>query len=97
MSLALIGVENGTVTVDVALGCATAKGARPISAWMGPSSWSRLNDVLYVGARAGTAGQPVGLFKLVDGGKAAVRTPVKLGRSSVSTMKLSRVLMSVTR
>ena len=34
-----------------------------------------------------TDGQ-VGLFKLVDGGKGAVRIPVKLGRSSVSTIEI---------
>jgi HlyD family secretion protein len=36
-------------------------------------------------------GQPesrVGLFKLVEHGKAAIRLPVKLGRSSVSTIEV---------
>jgi HlyD family secretion protein len=30
----------------------------------------------------------VGIFKVVDGGKAAVRVPVKLGRTSVSTIEV---------
>jgi HlyD family secretion protein len=82
-------VENGTVTVDVALDAPLPKGARPDLSVDGTVELERLNDVLYVGRPV--QGQPdsqVGLFKLVDGGKAAVRTPVKLGRSSVSTIEI---------
>ncbi len=82
-------VENGTVTVDVALDGAMPKGARPDLSVDGTIQLERLENVLYVGRPV--QGQPdskVGLFKLVDGGKIAVRVPVNLGRSSVSTIEI---------
>jgi HlyD family secretion protein len=49
----------------------------------------RLQNVLYVGRPVqGQSGAKVGLFKIVDSGKAAVRVPVDLGRSSVSTIEI---------
>jgi HlyD family secretion protein len=83
------GVENGTVTVDVALDGPLPRGARPDLSVDGTIQLARLEDVLYVGRPV--QGQPdsaVGLFKVVDNGKAAVRVPVKLGRSSVSTIEI---------
>lgn len=82
-------VENGTVTVDVALDAPLPKGARPDLSVDGTIQLERLENVLYVGRPV--QGQPdsqVGLFKVVDGGKGAVRVPVKLGRSSVSTIEI---------
>lgn len=82
-------VENGTVTVDVALDAPPPKGARPDLSVDGTIELERLEDVLYVGRPV--QGQPdssAGLFKVVDDGKAAVRVPVKLGRSSVSTIEV---------
>jgi HlyD family secretion protein len=82
-------VENGTVTVDVALDGPLPRGARPDLSVDGTIQLARLEDVLYVGRPV--QGQPdsaVGLFKVVDGGKGAVRVPVKLGRSSVSTIEI---------
>jgi HlyD family secretion protein len=82
-------VENGTVTVDVALEGPLPKGARPDLSVDGTIELERLQDVMYVGRPV--QGQPesqVGLFKVVDGGKGAVRVPVKLGRSSVSTIEI---------
>ena len=82
-------VENGTVTVDVALDGALPKGARPDLSVDGTIQLERLADVLYVGRPV--QGQPdskVGLFKVVDDGKAAVRVLVTLGRSSVSTIEI---------
>jgi HlyD family secretion protein len=82
-------VENGTVTVDVSLEALLPKGARPDLSVDGTIQLERLEDVLYVGRPV--QGQPsssVGLFKVVDNGKAAVRVPVKLGRSSVSTIEV---------
>ena len=82
-------VENGTVTVDVALDGTLPKGARPDLSVDGTIELERLENVLYVGRPA--QGQPdskVGLFKLVDNGKNAIRVPVKLGRSSVSTIEI---------
>jgi len=82
-------VQNGTVTVDVALEGALPQGARPDLSVDGTIEIERLPDVLYVGRPV--HGQPdstVGLFKLTESGKEAVRVPVKLGRSSVSTIEV---------
>lgn len=80
-------VENGTVTVDVALDASLPKGARPDLSVDGTIQLERLEDVLYVGRPVqGEADSKFGLFKVVDDGRAAVRVPVTLGRSSVSTI-----------
>ena len=80
-------VQNGTVTVDVALDGPLPKGARPDLSVDGTIQLERLDNVLYVGRPV--QGQPestIGLFKIVDGGKEAVRVHVKLGRTSVSAI-----------
>jgi len=82
-------VENGTVTVDVALDGPLPKGARPDLSVDGTIQLERLENVMFTGRPV--QGQPdshIGLFKIVDGGKAAVRVPVKLGSSSVSTVEI---------
>jgi HlyD family secretion protein len=82
-------VENGTVTVDVALHDPLPKGARPDLSVSGTIQLERLENVIYVGRPV--EGQPdsqIGLFKLLPNGKAAVRVPVMLGRSSVSTTEI---------
>jgi len=82
-------VQNGTVTVDVGLEGALPKGARPDLSVDGTIELERLDDVLYVGRPVqGQAESTVGIFKLIDGGKGAVRVSVKLGRSSVSTIEI---------
>jgi HlyD family secretion protein len=82
-------VEQGTVTVDVALDEALPKGARPDLSVDGTIELERLNDVIYVGRPAfGQENNTVGIFKLVNGGSEAVRTPVKLGKSSVNTIEI---------
>jgi HlyD family secretion protein len=49
----------------------------------------RLENVLYVGRPAyGQSNSMVGLFKIVEGGNAAVRVNVRLGRSSVNTIEV---------
>lgn len=80
-------VQNGTVTVDITLEGPLPRGARPDLSVDGTVEIERLADVMYVGRPVqaqpeGTAG----LFKITDGGKGAVRVPVKLGASSVSTI-----------
>ena len=61
-------VQNGTVTVDVALDGALPPGARPDLSVEGTVEIERLTDVLYVGRPVhGEANSTVGLFKLVDG------------------------------
>ena len=82
-------VENGTVTVDVALDGSLPRGARPDLSVDGNIQLERLEDVLYVGRPVQSqSDSTVGLFKLADNGKGAVRVPVKLGRSSVSTIEV---------
>src|SRR5437762_5869975 len=80
-------VQNGTVTVGVALDGPLPKGARPDLSVDGTIQLERLDNVLYVGRPV--QAQPestILLFKIVDGGKEAVRVPVKLGRTSVSAI-----------
>ena len=82
-------VEQGTVTVDVAIDGDLPKGARPDLSVDGTIELERLNDVIYVGRPAfGQENNTVGMFKLVSGSNEAVRTPVKLGKSSVNTIEI---------
>ncbi|MBU6399122.1 MAG: efflux RND transporter periplasmic adaptor subunit [Verrucomicrobia bacterium] len=82
-------VVNGTVTVDVGLDGPLPKGARPDLTVDGTIELERLVNVLYVGRPVqGQAESKVSLFKVVDGGAGAVRVPVTLGRSSVSTIEI---------
>ena len=82
-------VEQGTVTVDVAIDGELPKGARPDLSVDGTIELERLNDVIYVGRPAfGQENNTVGIFKLVVGRNEAVRTPVKLGKSSVNTIEI---------
>lgn len=80
---------QGTVTVDVALDGELPQGARPDLTVDGTVELERLNEVVYVGRPAfGQTQATVSMFKLEDGGKSAVRVPVKLGRSSVNTIEI---------
>ncbi len=82
-------VQNGTVTVDVALIGALPKGVRPDLSIDGTIELERLEMILYVGRPAfGQEHSTVGLFKLEEGGGSAVRIQVKLGRSSVNTIEI---------
>jgi len=86
-------VVNGTVTVDVKLESPLPKGARPDLSVDGTIELERLADVLYVGRPVQSqADSTIGLFKVIDGGSAAVRVPVKLGRSSVSVIEVEQGL-----
>jgi HlyD family secretion protein len=81
--------QEGTVTVDIALDEALPAGARPDIAIDGTITLERLSDVLFTGRPA--YGQPnatIGMFKLVEGGRYAVRIPVKLGRTSVNAVEI---------
>jgi HlyD family secretion protein len=81
-------VEQGTVTVDVAFDEPLPKGARPDLSVDGTIELERLDNVVYVGRPAfGQENNTVGMFKLINGGE-AVRTPVKLGKSSVNTIEI---------
>ncbi|MEY2480591.1 MAG: HlyD family secretion protein [Verrucomicrobiota bacterium] len=82
-------VEQGTVTVDVAIDGELPKGARPDLSVDGTIELERLDNVIYVGRPAfGQENNTVGIFKLVNGSSDAVRTPVKLGKSSVNTIEI---------
>jgi len=97
-------VQNGTVTVEVALDGALPRGARPDLSVDGTIEFERLPDVLHVGRPAyGQGESTVGLFKLDPDGKYATRVPVKLGRTSVSDVEIisglnegDRVILSDT-
>jgi HlyD family secretion protein len=82
-------VDNGTVTVDVALDAALPKGARPDLSVEGTIELERLTNALYVGRPVQAQSETnLALFKLLDQGRAAVRVPVQLGRSSVTTVEI---------
>ncbi len=86
-------VVNGTRTVDVKLDGALPQGAVPDLSVEGTIEIERLADVLYVGRPVhGDANSTVGLFKLVDGGKEAVRVPVEIGKSSVNAVEIRKGL-----
>lgn len=82
-------VENGTVTVDIALDGPLPRGARPDLSVDGTIQLERLEDVLYVGRPVqGQADSTVSLFKVMEDGEAALRVPVKLGRASVNSIEV---------
>jgi HlyD family secretion protein len=82
-------VEQGTVRVDAAIDGELPRGARPDLTIDGTIELERLNDVIFVGRPAfGQENNTVGIFKLVSGSSEAVRTPVKLGRSSVNSIEI---------
>jgi HlyD family secretion protein len=81
-------VQNGTITVDVALTGELPKGAVPDLSVDGTIELERMADVLYVGRPAfGQEQSTVGLFKLERDGSAN-RVPVKLGRTSVNAVEI---------
>jgi len=86
-------VRAGTVTVDVALQGELPRGARPDLSVDGTIEIERLADVLFVGRPAyGQANSTITLFRLEPNSSNAVRVPVELGRSSVSTIEIVRGL-----
>ena len=81
-------VQNGTVTVDVAMDGPLPKGARPDLSVDGTVQLERLADIVKVGRPAfGQEQTAVGLFKLQPNGE-AVRVQVKLGRTSVNEVEI---------
>jgi HlyD family secretion protein len=82
-------VQAGTVQVDVELLGELPRGARPDLSVDGTIELERLENVVFTGRPAyGQPNSTVGLFKLVEGGKSAVRVPVELGRSSVNAIEI---------
>src|SRR3984885_819540 len=86
-------VLNGTRTVDVKLEGPLPPGAVPQLSVEGTIEIEHLTDVLYVGRPVhGDAESTIGLFKLVNGGKEAVRVNVVLGRASVNAVEIRKGL-----
>jgi HlyD family secretion protein len=80
--------SNGTVGVDITLEGALPPGARPDLSVDGKVRLEELNNIIYVGRPAfGQENSSVSLFKVGADGE-AVRTTVKLGRSSVNTIEI---------
>jgi HlyD family secretion protein len=82
-------VQNGTVTVDVLFNGPLPNGARPDLSVDGTIELENLKDVLYVGRPVhGQSDSTIGLFKLVDDGSEAVRSNVRLGKTSVNAVEI---------
>jgi HlyD family secretion protein len=82
-------VQNGTVTVDVAIDGPLPDGARPDLSVDGTVEIENLTDVLFVGRPVHGASQStISLFKLSPDGSEATRVNVKLGRTSVNTVEI---------
>jgi HlyD family secretion protein len=80
---------NGSVIVDVALEGELPKGARPDLTVDGRVELERLDNILYVGRPVhGGENANIMLFKVEPGTNEAVRTPVRLGKTSVNTVEV---------
>lgn len=81
--------QQGTVTVDVELLGDLPKAARADLSVDGTIELELMKNVLYMQRPAfGQEKSQITLFKLTPDGKEAFRVPVKLGRSSVSTIEI---------
>ena len=86
-------VQNGTVTVDVALTGPLPNGARPDLSVDGVIELEHLDDVVFVGRPAfGQEHSSSEIFRLDADGVYATRTQVQFGRSSVSTIEIVKGL-----
>jgi HlyD family secretion protein len=82
-------VQNGTVTVDVALEGELPKGARPDLSVDGTIELERLNDILYVGRPTyGQEQSVISLFKVDEDGVNCTRTKIAIGKTSVNTVEV---------
>src|SRR5215203_1427318 len=81
--------REGTFEIDATLIGPLPPSARPDLSVDGTIELERLKDVLKVGRPAfGQAQQTIGMFVLTPDGTEAVRTSVRLGRNSVSTIEI---------
>ncbi len=86
-------VQQGTVTIDVALEGELPRGARPDLSVDGTIEIERLDDVLFIDRPAyGQAESLVGLFVVDAETKIAEITQVMMGRTSVNTVEIVRGL-----
>jgi HlyD family secretion protein len=82
-------VQNGTVTVDVALEGELPRGARPDLSVDGTIELERLEDILYVGRPTlGQENSVIQLFRVEPDGVHASVQKVSLGRTSVNTVEI---------
>jgi HlyD family secretion protein len=83
-------VQNGTVTVDVALEGELPRGARPDLSVDGTIELERLPDILFVGRPAyGQEQSVISLFRIEADGVTGVRAKVTVGRTSVNTIEVT--------
>jgi HlyD family secretion protein len=83
---------NGTVGVDITLEGTLPPGSRPDLSVDGTIRLEKLDNVIFVGRPAfGQEEGTVSLFKLMPNGE-AVRTTIKLGKSSVNTIEIKEGL-----
>jgi HlyD family secretion protein len=82
-------VREGTVQVDVELTGKLPQGARPDLSVDGTIEIERLPRVVFTGRPAyGQPNSTIGLFKLIEDGRYAVRVPVEVGRTSVNSVEV---------
>ncbi|HEX6739362.1 MAG TPA: HlyD family efflux transporter periplasmic adaptor subunit [Vicinamibacteria bacterium] len=82
-------VQNGTVTVDIALVGELPKGARPDLTVDGTIELERLDDAVFVARPAQSQAEGlITLFRMEPDGVHASRVKVQLGRTSVSTVEI---------
>jgi HlyD family secretion protein len=90
-------VQNGTVTVEVALDGPLPRGARADLSVDGTIEIERLPDVLHVGRPAAAQGESIDLFRLEPDGKHATRIRVHLGHTSVTAVQVLQGLRAGDR
>jgi HlyD family secretion protein len=82
-------VQNGTVTVDVALEGELPKGARPDLSVDGTIELERLDNILFVGRPTyGQEQSVISLFKVGEDGVTCTLTKVAIGKTSVNTVEV---------
>src|SRR5690606_38522146 len=87
-------VRAGTVQVDVELTGKLPRGARPDLSVDGTIEIERLPRVVYTGRPVyAQPNSTISLFKLVEGGRYAVRVPVQIGRTSVNAVEVEQGLV----
>ena len=81
--------QGGTVGVDVTLDEPLHPGDRPDLSVDGTIELQRLDNIIYMSRPAfGQENSSITIFKLTPDGAEAVRTPIKLGRASVTTIEV---------
>jgi len=81
--------SGGLVTVDIALDEELPASARPDQSVEGVITIERLEDVLNMGRpTVGQANSRVGMFKLIEDGRYAIRVIVEIGQTSVDRIEI---------